>query len=274
MTATVPIRIGPARFSLRDAETITVGDIPFAATSLDGAVAAFVRDAAEGRLGRFPVRLANAYCVALAAQDPAYRALLNGAGVNLPDGTPVAWVMRAKGRAAGIAADRVRGPSFFEEALDLGRVVGLKHFLLGGTPESLDLLRTRIEDRYPGAAIVGGWAPPFAPLSEAFHEEAANRVAMSGAHVAWVGLGTPKQDFAAAELAARLHLPAVGVGAAFDFLAGTAVEAPKLIQRSGFEWLFRLATEPRRLWRRYLIGNAQFAAAVLRAELEPQVVHA
>jgi N-acetylglucosaminyldiphosphoundecaprenol N-acetyl-beta-D-mannosaminyltransferase len=258
---------------LRRADTIAVGDVPFTATTFDGAVAAFVQEAAAGRLGAFPVRLANAWCVALAAQDSGYRDLLNGPGTNLPDGTPVAWVMRAKGRAEGITADRVRGPSFFEEALDAGRVVGLRHFLLGGTPESLDVLRERIEARFPGIEIVGGWAPPFAPLSEAFHEEAARRVAMTDAQVVWVGLGTPKQDYAAAELARRLSIPAVGVGAAFDFLAGTAVEAPRFVQRSGLEWLFRLATEPRRLWRRYLIGNAQFAAAVLRAELEPVTVH-
>ncbi|WP_200896289.1 WecB/TagA/CpsF family glycosyltransferase [Pseudarthrobacter chlorophenolicus] len=213
------------------------------------------------------VRLANSYCVALAGQDDRYHRLLNDSGVNFPDGAPVAAVMRAvPGRMEGLRkpAGRVRGPSFFEMTLDKGREDSLKHFFLGATPETLFRLESAVKARYPGVQVVGTYAPPFGPLDEDFISECAAATEPASPDVVWVGIGTPKQDFLASELATRTGKVCVGVGAAFDFSAGTVTEAPVWIQNSGFEWLYRLTTEPKRLWRRYLFGNAKFVGLVVR----------
>ncbi len=246
---------------------ISVAGVPFVATSLEAAVQSFVDGAADATIGGLPVRLSNAYCLALAGTDDRYLQVLQGVGVNLPDGTPVAVVMRRKGKSRGLAVGRVRGPSFFEGVLDAGRQAGLTHYFLGCTDDTLAKLQAKLEERYPGVRVAGSWGPPFGPLSDDFYDEAEQRVAIARPHVLWLGLGTPKQDYAAIELAARLGVPTVGVGAAFDFIAGTMQEAPEFMQRHGLEWVYRLVSEPRRLWRRYLFGNVRFLAAVVKHDL-------
>ena len=140
---------------------------------------------------------------------------------------------------------------------------GTSNFFLGATANTLGRLTTRLGAEFPLAAIAGSYAPPFAPFTEALLDVCSERVIASKADIVWIGLGTPKQDFVAQELARRTGRPCVGVGAAFDFAAGTVSEAPKWIQQSGFEWAFRFMSEPRRLWRRYLIGNAHFISTAL-----------
>jgi N-acetylglucosaminyldiphosphoundecaprenol N-acetyl-beta-D-mannosaminyltransferase len=157
---------------------------------------------------------------------------------------------------------QVRGPAFFEQAIDAGRAAGLRHYLLGSTVEVLEKLTQNLHDRYPGAEIVGAESPPFRPLSEAECREQDARILASGANIVWVGLGTPKQDFEARRLAQSIPVVALAIGAAFDFSAGTLNEAPKWMRAVGLEWAFRLIKEPRRLWRRYLIGNVRFIRVV------------
>jgi N-acetylglucosaminyldiphosphoundecaprenol N-acetyl-beta-D-mannosaminyltransferase len=213
-----------------------------------------------------PVRFANAYTIALSASDPAYRSLLLGPGVNLPDGVPVGLLVGLKGRH-GVRAGQVRGPSFFRRVLDEGRVTGLRHYLLGATPAGLQALSSTIGREFPGAILTGVWAPPFGSMDEALLQDAAGRIAAAAPDVVWVALGTPKQDFFCAELTRRSGVTTVGIGAAFDFVAGTVPEAPVLLRRLGLEWLYRLISEPRRLWRRYLFGNVRFLVEVVRGEL-------
>ncbi|MFC0449799.1 WecB/TagA/CpsF family glycosyltransferase [Rhodococcus jostii] len=184
--------------------------------------------------------------------------MLSG-GFNLPDGLPVVWyMMRSNRRAPELVVDRHRGPSFFYECLDRGREFGTRHFLLGATEETIALLADRLKSKYPGLAISGTWAPPFAPLDDGFFTKAAELIRASQPDIVWVAMGTPKQDFAALRISTLTGIDSVGVGAAFDFGAGTVAEAPKLIQDSGFEWLYRLCCEPRRLWKRYFFGNVRF----------------
>jgi N-acetylglucosaminyldiphosphoundecaprenol N-acetyl-beta-D-mannosaminyltransferase len=239
-----------------------VGGIPFAIADLASAVAWLQTAALRG--DSISVRLANAYCVSLAEKDRTYRAVLTDSGVNFPDGTPVVWFMR-RHRVAGEAtkAQRVRGPSMFMESMSASESSGTSNFLLGTTANTLGLLIARLRRKFPSAAIVGSYAPPFAPISETFLEDCCERIIASKADIVWIGLGTPKQDFVAKELAQRTGRPCVGVGAAFDFAAGTVAEAPKWIQNSGFEWAYRFMSDPRRLWRRYLIGNAHFVSTAL-----------
>jgi len=125
-------------------------------------------------------------------------------------------------------------------------------------------LRDSIKERWPDAAIVGVESPKFGDLSDIDLDDAAGRFESAGAQIVWVGLGTPRQDIVAARLAERSNLTFVAIGAAFDFLAGTKRQAPRFMREHGLEWLFRLLAEPRRLWKRYLVGNSRFVYENLR----------
>jgi N-acetylglucosaminyldiphosphoundecaprenol N-acetyl-beta-D-mannosaminyltransferase len=210
------------------------------------------------------VHLCNAYTLALADADDSYRAMLARASVNLPDGTPVVWANRLLHRDAEVPAERVRGPQLFLDVFDRGQDHGLRHYLLGSTPEVLAALETNLRRDYPRAEIVGVESPPFRPSTEVERDEQAERIRASGAQVVWVGLGTPKQDWECARLRDRLPLVFVAVGAAFDFAAGTKQPAPTWMQDNGLEWAHRFASEPGRLWRRYLFGNTRFVLAAVR----------
>ncbi|GAA5193163.1 hypothetical protein GCM10023346_17170 [Arthrobacter gyeryongensis] len=148
--------------------------------------------------------------------------------------------------------------------MDIGRNSNVKHFLLGSTNDTLRKLNEELTSRYPGIEIVGQLSPPFRDQSPSELAAQDKFISDSEAQIVWVGLGTPKQDFEVLRLANRLPVVAVAVGAAFDFVAGTKKEAPVWIRKIGFEWLFRLLSEPRRLWRRYLFGNFEFLRATLR----------
>jgi N-acetylglucosaminyldiphosphoundecaprenol N-acetyl-beta-D-mannosaminyltransferase len=194
-------------------------------------------------------------------RDPALRRIHNAAGLVTPDGMPLIWLLRLAGHAE---ADRVYGPDLMLALLALSEQHGWRHYLYGASDATQEALRRAIGQRLPRAAIVDGWAPPFRPLSPEEDEAAVARINASGADIVWVGLSTPKQERWMAEHRERLTAPVlVGVGAAFDFHAGRIRQAPPFIQRSGLEWLFRLAMEPRRLWRRYLRNNPAFAMLIL-----------
>ncbi|WP_415976060.1 WecB/TagA/CpsF family glycosyltransferase [Rhodococcus sp. 077-4] len=244
--------------------TIFVGSVPFEVTTLRRASQLVIENGMQKR--GVSIRLANAFCVARAAEDAEYDRLLNGPGINFPDGTPVVWAMRIQS-ANGPKPERVRGPSLFEEVIDIGRASTSRHFLLGTTAETLNLLESKIQARYPGTVIAGRHAPEFGPVDDKFVTEAAIIIESSKTDIVWIALGSPKQDFASVQLAKAVGRPCIGVGAAFDFMAGTAREAPPWMQRNGLEWIYRFATEPRRLWSRYTIGNVQFVRSIARHQL-------
>lgn len=242
--------------ALRVPETEYLGGVPLARSTTEAAAQVVNNWAAAGERGH--VHLVNAYTISLAYRDPVYNGVISDARVNFPDGRPLTWISRLqRGRLR-----QVRGMELFKHSLATS-TEEVRHFLLGGTPETLALLEQRIGERFPRARICGTYSPPFRTLSSA--ELVHQRTLLQGAeaNLVWVGLGTPKQDHVAQELANEGYL-AVAVGAAFDFLAGTKAEAPELISRMGLEWLFRLVQEPRRLWRRYLVGNLLFLRAVIR----------
>jgi N-acetylglucosaminyldiphosphoundecaprenol N-acetyl-beta-D-mannosaminyltransferase len=206
------------------------------------------------------IHFVNAYTVALADTQPQYAALLNS-GLCFTDGMPVAWVGR---RAYGLRAEqwpRVYGPDVMEAVLERG----LSHYLLGGSPQTLEALQEVIAQRWPQATVAGAESPPFRPLTPAERQEQDARIAASGADLVWVGLGTPKQDWEAARITASTGTTTLAVGAAFDFIAGTKPQAPQWMQQAGLEWAFRLGSEPRRLARRYLWGNPRFLLAAARS---------
>lgn len=194
-----------------------------------------------------------------ARRDEGYRALLNKGSLNVPDGMPVAWAMRMQGGET----ERLAGTEGVHLAAAWGLERGLRHYLYGGTPETLVRLRAQLEASYPGILIVGAESPPFRTITEDERRETVHRMQESGAQAVWVGLGAPKQDIVASELRAMRAAPMIlCVGAAFDFVAGNLKRAPVWMRRSGLEWVHRLAMDPRRLWRRYLVGNSQFVMGV------------
>ncbi|MDQ3897332.1 MAG: WecB/TagA/CpsF family glycosyltransferase [Actinomycetota bacterium] len=226
-----------------------------------------IRLATRGGGAGADIHLCNAYTIALADKEAAFRSLLGGSSVNFPDGQSLVWANRVLHRDALVPDRRVYGPDLFLDVVARGRAAGLCHFLLGSTPDVVGRLAQELTLRYPGATIAGTSSPPFRPLTEPEMTEQIQLLTSSGAHVVWLGLGTPKQDWEAARLAAAVPAVFCAVGAAFDFVAGTKKQAPAWMQQRGLEWFHRLATEPRRLWRRYLFGNARFLTAVTRDAL-------
>jgi N-acetylglucosaminyldiphosphoundecaprenol N-acetyl-beta-D-mannosaminyltransferase len=195
-----------------------------------------------------------------ARSDPDYRAILNVGALNVPDGMPVAWAARMQGSAT----ERLAGTEALHMTAAWGLDRGLRHYFYGGTPQTLDLLQARLRDRYPGILIVGAESPPFRALTDDEVSASARRMQEAGAQALWIGLGAPKQDLMAYRLRTRHAAPVIlCVGAAFDFAAGTVKRAPRWLRASGLEWAYRLTSEPRRLWRRYLLGNPRFIAGVV-----------
>lgn len=245
-------------------DTIRCARVPVTTCTRSEAAERVIR-LAGSPLGRgVDVHLCNAYTLALADRDPALRELLTRAAINFPDGKAVVWANQLLHRGRHLPGNRVYGPDLFLDVLDAGRRADLGHYLLGGTPEVLRALREELDRRFPGVRVVGAESPPFRDLSADELAERDARVRASGAQLVWVGLGTPKQDHECARLSARIPAVHLAVGAAFDFVAGAKKQAPTWMQDHGLEWLFRLASEPRRLWRRYLFGNTRFLWAVAR----------
>jgi len=196
----------------------------------------------------------NVHATVTGRQDSAFRAVTNQSFLSLADGKPVYWLARMLGeREIG----HVPGPDFMLLALDQLR--DQRHFFYGSTPQVLDQLKARMEAQFPGLKVCGTLSPPFRPLTAADLEDHHAQIRASGANHVWVGLGAPKQEMWMAANAPALQ-PAVlfGVGAAFEFHSGVTRRAPEAMRQLGLEWLFRLAAEPRRLWKRYLVTNALF----------------
>lgn len=190
------------------------------------------------------------------------RRIHNAAGLATPDGMPMVWCCH---RAGVEETTRVYGPDLMLEVCAVAARNGWSSFFYGGQPGVPELLASNLQARFPGLSVAGCYSPPFRPLEDAERDELVERLNASGAQLVWVGLSTPKQERWMAEMRPRLEAPALfGVGAAFDIHAGRLRQAPRWMQGAGLEWAFRLAVEPRRLWRRYLSNNPRFVAALFR----------
>lgn len=191
----------------------------------------------------------------LASEDDRLRTVLNSAEMVAADGMPVVWLARRQRHDT----ERVCGPDVTLALADRGRAQGLRHYFYGAAPGVPERLAQELERRYPGIQIAGSHSPPFRPLTALEDDAIVRMINEARPDVVWVGLGSPKQEFWAADHQARLDAPVLlAVGAAFDFHSGAVKRAPRLMQRVGMEWLFRLASEPRRLWRRYTVTNLKF----------------
>ena len=234
----------------------TVFGIDFYAGRFADATAAVLDRARSGRGGY--ATLTSVHGVVEAQHDAAFMHALAGAWTNFPDGVPVTW---AQHRLCGVPAERVCGIDLLPAAVAAGRDQGVRHYLFGSSPAVLDRLRARLEEQAPGALVVGAASPPFGPIHRRDCSEEVERIRAAAPDVVWVGLGAPKQELWMRRNADALR-PAVvvGVGAAFDIVAGMQPRAPFWMQRHGVEWLYRLGREPRRLVGRYARANSEFLA--------------
>jgi N-acetylglucosaminyldiphosphoundecaprenol N-acetyl-beta-D-mannosaminyltransferase len=239
---------------------MTPGDLPRFSV-LDVEIDALTMDRAIEELDGMVVRRAAEYVVfctvssLLSAQDDAHVAgAIGAASMVTPDGMPLVWLGK---RAVDVPVERVYGPDFMRAVLE--RRPQLRHFLYGGGPGVAERVAQVLEDTYPGFRLAGTYSPPMGLTPSEIDAEGAKAIDDAQPDVVWVGIGHPKQELWMHTHSGRLSAGALaGVGAAFDFLAGTKREAPAWMKRAGLQWLHRLASEPRRLWRRYLLGNARF----------------
>lgn len=201
------------------------------------------------------VCVSTVHMVMEAHDDAAFREIVNAADLVTPDGMPLVWGLRLLGAAA---ATRVYGPDLTPIVCERAAREGIPVGFYGGSPEVLERMVANLRDRYPDLRVVYRHSPPFRPLTAEESERELAEIRESGARILFVGLGCPKQERWMAERRGSIDAVMLGVGAAFDFLAGSKRQAPAVIQSLGLEWLFRLATEPRRLWRRYLYHNPRF----------------
>jgi exopolysaccharide biosynthesis WecB/TagA/CpsF family protein len=199
------------------------------------------------------------------ARDPRLLHRLNEIDVVAPDGQPVRWAL---GLLHGEwLSDRVYGPQLTWLVLGAAARDGLPVYLYGSRPDVLERFAAAAVDAHPGLVVAGAEPSLFRTASVAEQVEIASRIRASGARVVLVGLGCPRQEVFVSALGETVGLPMLAVGAAFDYHAGSLRKPPAWMQRAGLEWVWRLALEPRRLWRRYLLLNPAFVVGVLRQRL-------
>ncbi len=199
--------------------------------------------------------VSNVHTTVMAFRDEAYRKVQNSAAMALPDGQPLAIVSRRRGYTNAM---RVPGPDLMPAILQLSQEKGYSHYFYGSTEHTLEKLRASLQQKYPALKIAGMYAPPFRKLTKEEDEEAVRKINASGADFVWVALGAPKQEKWMYEHRNKVNGLMIGVGAAFDFLAGTVKRAPEWMQRFCMEWVFRISQDPRRMLPRYLSTNFAF----------------
>ena len=249
--------VGPKR------QTLNVIGTPIDVISAAAAVQRIAGWAAR-RESRY-VCICNTHSVVTASRNQHFMQVLTGADMATPDGAPVAWLLRRSG-ASG--QQRVSGPDLMLDFCAAAAADQTGIYLYGGTDDILQKLRARLLTQWPHLRIVGMHSPPFRALTADEDRAVVTAINASGAGSVWVSLGCPKQEQWMAAHRGRVHAVMVGVGAAFDFHAGTITRAPLWMRNNGLEWLHRFASEPRRLWKRYLVTNTLFILAATRQLLQ------
>jgi N-acetylglucosaminyldiphosphoundecaprenol N-acetyl-beta-D-mannosaminyltransferase len=266
MRAESPIQVRPTP-SVPTPETVDILGVPLALTDYDemlGWMSAMITSRSRGYLCA-----CNVHTVMASREDEELRESLLASSLNVPDGQPLVWAINSLGHSL---TSRVYGPELMSRACTQAAEEGHRFYLYGGRNQgALVQLALNLRQRNPGVKIVGGYSPPHRELTEEEREAVADEINRSHADVVWVGIGVPKQEKWMAEMRGRLEAPVlIGVGAAFDFHAGLVPQAPSWVQESGLEWAYRLAHEPRRLWKRYLRYNPMFVGAFARQLAEEQ----
>jgi N-acetylglucosaminyldiphosphoundecaprenol N-acetyl-beta-D-mannosaminyltransferase len=244
---------------MSDIPRFNVLGVSVCAMNLSIATQAILAAARERQKGY--VCVTGVHGITEAQNDSAFRQILNRSFLNTTDGMPLVWL--AQHHVGGSFIERVYGPDLMLELFEATRDGSVSHFFYGGAPGVAEDLKTKLEERFPGVRIVGTYCPPFRPLDAEEEASLAAKIRETMPDLMWIGLSTPKQERFMSEYLPKLDVTVMlGVGAAFDFHSGRVRQAPRWIQRSGFEWLYRLCSQPRRLARRYLINNPLFVARI------------
>ncbi len=222
-------------------------------TSMDRTLS-YLRNHLEELRGNY-ICVSNVHTTVMAYENEAYRRIQNGGAMALPDGAPLSVYSKKHGFSD---AQRVTGPDLMVELLKASKDEGYRHFFYGATDETLQAMKDAIGRDYPGARVVGMYAPPFRPLSPKEDEAVVSLINHAKPDFIWVGLGAPKQEQWMYGHKGQLCGVSVGVGAGFDYLAGDIKRAPGWMQKLCLEWLYRLLQDPRRLWKRYVTTNLKF----------------
>lgn len=199
--------------------------------------------------------LSNVHTTVMSQKDEEYRKIQNSAFLALPDGSPLSLVQRLRGYRM---AEQVAGPDLMPALWKATEKTEISHYFYGSTPETIEALEKKLRKDYPELKIAGMEAPPFRPLTEEEDAQAIQRINDSGAAIVWVGLGAPKQEKWMYEHRGKINAVMLGVGAGFDFHAGTVKRAPAWMRNHYLEWLYRLIQDPKRLWKRYVQTNGKF----------------
>ena len=205
--------------------------------------------------------ICNVHSVVTASQDSNFKRVVDSADMATPDGMPVAWALRKLGFSF---QQRINGPDLMWKYCAKAEKTGQSIFLYGNTQETLNILEKKLRLVFPRLNIAGMFSPPFRAATQAEDNQIIEKINNSGAGVVFVSLGCPKQEIWMAEHRGRIQAVMIGVGAAFDYHAGTIKRAPLWMQNNGLEWLHRLCSEPRRLWKRYFVTNTLFLVKISR----------
>jgi N-acetylglucosaminyldiphosphoundecaprenol N-acetyl-beta-D-mannosaminyltransferase len=234
------------------------------------AARAVVERAVQGEAGAY-VFLTNVHTTMESQRSRALRRAADDAFLSVPDGMPLVWILRRRGH---IHTEKITGIEYIPLVARLGRPAQVRHFFYGGAPGIAERAARRLERLVPGVQVVGTKSPPYGPPETLPVEGIMEELERTKPHILWVGLGAPKQELWMAKSSKTLPVPMmIGVGAGLDYLAEAKPAAPTFLRHVGLEWAFRLVAEPRRLWRRYLVGNASFAWLLVRERLgSPSVV--
>ncbi len=240
-------------------ERVNIIGVEISATNMSECIADLENSLGQAK-GRY-ICAANVHTTVMAKETPDYREIQNNSYMTLPDGKPLSIVGRKKGYSS---MDRVTGPEFMETILAMSEKKGWTHYLYGNTSENLNVLIAYLRDKYPGLNIVGYEPSVFRSLSEEEENILVDRVNELRPDFIWVGMGAPIQERFCAKLAHRTNSVWVGVGGAFNVIAGIIPRAPEWMQKCCLEWFYRLLKEPKRLFKRYFVTNTKFIYYVMK----------
>lgn len=227
--------------------------VPYAVTNLEDA-SYYVRNHVKELSGKY-LCFSNVHTTVMAKENEAMKEAERGAAIVFPDGAPIRRNLRHQGH---IFCERVAGPDFMRDVFEHTRDGKITHFFYGASQETLDKLKAKLEQNYPGIVIKGMISPPYRALSDEEQAEYIKQINDAEADIVWIGLGAPKQELWMQKYAPQIHGVLAGVGAGFDFHAGTIKRAPKWVQRMSLEWLYRLFQDPARLFKRYFVTNTKY----------------
>jgi N-acetylglucosaminyldiphosphoundecaprenol N-acetyl-beta-D-mannosaminyltransferase len=254
----------PLQDSPRPCPSVSILGVPVSLITLQSAVDNILRWIEQGQAQYVCVREVNGLMCAV--NDPEIMRINRDAGMVTPDGMPLVWLSRWR---SGFKTGRVSGADLVDALCCAGQARGLRHYFYGGKPGVAEVMIAKLQAKYPKMIAAGFFSPPFRTLTAAEDQEIVDRINESGAQVVWVGISTPKQEFWMRDHAGRIKgATLIGVGAAFDFHSGAVARAPLWMQRYGLEWLHRLMSEPRRLWRRYFVVAPVFLMMVAREQMK------